>query len=214
MGSLIAYDQELQPVPSQFTAADSAWRLLAAGCVPGPDGRVRAAVFSVGALEQHVLAEMDVPRDGRWFVLPAGVGFLPAVGTEPAALLGTTLAVDGASVGRYHLAAVGADRLVPELQDEDDATTVSLSSTGGDLDGDALPDVVALMTFGESEEGSIGFRVFLALGTTHRGRRLTGISGPLAGRSPAVFARDFDQDGVDDLLIAAPDRFMVARMGP
>jgi hypothetical protein len=215
-GSYVAFDDGFQPVVSPLAAAaDPLWRLIGAGCVAGPTDPVRAVVYSQGQFIQQIVADMDGVRSGPWAALPFGVGFLPAVGDGEALLLGPTLKIDGTSIARVRLAPSTGDRLVPELVAEDDSTSFAISTAGGDVDGDGVGDVVSVLTFGDSELGDgVNFRLLVSLGVAHRGGRLVGLSGALVARAPAVIIHDFDEDGVDDVLVATALHFDLARMGP
>lgn len=79
--------------------------------------------------------------------------------------------------------------------------TISLSSAGGDLDGDGLSDLVALLDFGTDEEGVTQTRIYVALGATYRGQRIRGLSLPFEAISPRLVVVDLDADGTDEVAI-------------
>lgn len=199
---------------SPFDEESTTSRLLGTGCVSASDGQdYRIAAYSESNLQVRVIAEMDEPRSGGATVLPTGIGFTPALGSDPPYLLGTELSITGAEIVRYRLLALGARILGLEEVGRDATPTVPVSTAGGDFDSDGELDVAALIQVGESDRGT-QFRTLMALEVDHAGHRLLGMSARTEARRPRTWAADFDGDGFDELVVATPQSFGVLRFAP
>ena len=75
-----------------------------------------------------------------------------------------------------------------------------------------MVDVIAILTFGEMN-GLTLYRRFISLGVDHDGGRLVGISNDTEALRPRLWLADFNQDGIDDILVGTPVGFIVYRMG-
>lgn len=198
---------------SPFDDEPATSRLLATGCAAAADGEIyRVAAYGENTLQVRLVAEMDEPRSGNATLLPAGIGFTPALG-DPPYLLGTELSISGTEIVRYRLLALGARILGLEEMDRDATPTVPVSTGGGDFDGDGELDIAALIQFGESDRGT-QFRTLMALEVPHGSGRLLGMSARTEARRPRTFVADFDGDGLDELVVATPQTFAVVRFAP
>ena len=210
------YDASGQIVAdSWFTSNPQLSRPSAAGCVESVDGGVhRTAVFNTSPLSQVFLTEMDSGRQGAVPALRNGIGFSPADATAGARLLATELTIDGTTISRYRLAAIG-DAADAERVDSDQTVSIPQSLVGGNFDGDEAVDIVAALPFGTSIVGSPQIRLLMAMGTliSVRDQRLVGLSAGVDGERVAMWAVDFDENGIDDLLIASPTGFLILDMG-
>jgi hypothetical protein len=212
-GSFAALGADGSVVDSVFLGA-AAGRLVTSGCVAGTGAEVfRVVVFAEAGANQRVVAAMDKLREGTLATFPAGIGFAPTIGEESARLLGTELSLDGTAVARYRLRALGGAGLDLEKVTQDESPTVAQATLGGDVDGDDLVDVVALLELGTLEEER-QLRLLVVLGATHRGQRLIGLSKGESGRDARPFLADFDGDGISDLLVGTATSATIYRMGP
>jgi len=212
--SFAVYDADRNPVVSPFDDEPPGNRIAGSGCVSATTGDLhRTVVFSTGMAQQTVVADMDVPRHGNLIALGLGVGFAPVVGDGEAALLAGAIDVSGVSIGRWRLAPLAGANLELEEITADDAAAPPASAWGGDLDGDGELDVAALLTLGE-RDGTSQFRVMVSLSVDHLGGRLVGLSATSEAVRPRLLLRDFDGDGIDDVLIVSPGTASVLRLGP
>lgn len=181
---------------------------LGAGCVSAINGeQYRTIVFQgAGPVRPFVadIPELEQPPVGEVISFANTIGFVPAVGEEPAAFLGVNIDIDGASISRYQLA-VGPGELEPLLIAEDPSLTFVRAMRGGDIDGDQRPDVAALLDFGIDDQQRSRTRLQLVMGTEYLGKRLIGVSQELSGTDPLLFVADFNNDGSDDMLLADRD---------
>lgn len=190
---------------------------IASGCVHDIGKALRrTVVYASEGFQQSIVSVDDqggVAR-GQWATYPAGIGFLPAYrDSELSLLLGASVSIEGTAIGRYQLVIVDQSQLDLELTTQDDSATLFWSTQGGDVDGDRLPDVVALLDFGAIDELT-EIRLLVSLGIEHRGQRLVGISAPSAVPSPRLFLYDFDYDGHEDILVATPVSATIFQSGP
>lgn len=200
--TLIAIDAQGDPVASPFTAAAPSIAPLGAGCISGIDDQLyRTAVFHAEGPVRPFVADIDGPRLGEVVSFAGSVGFIRKIGESPAALLGVSIDIDGASIARYQLALGAQNELEPLLIAEDPSLTFVRAMGGGDIDGDERPDVAALLDFGLDDQLRNRTRLQLVMGTEYLGQRLLGVSQELAGTDPQLSLADFDGDGTDDLLL-------------
>lgn len=198
--------------PSPFAELDPGTPLVS-GCAADVAGApARVVVFHQLASRHTVYADMDALRRTEWITFPEGVGFAPAIGGEPASLLGLRVAVDGTSIARHQLLPLGTMGLELQTVAQDASTTPPLSTAAGDIDGDGALDIVAVLDFGRSDEGA-QFRVFIARGAEADGERVAAVSDVVVGEDAAVFVADVDDDGVDDIAFVTTDGIAVWSMG-
>lgn len=216
VSSVVAYDATGQVVPTVFSQDEGPTRPIAAGCVEGVEAGVdRTVVFAAGTLSQAFITEMDSGRAGVVPALRNAIGFAPADETANERLLGTELSVDGTTISRYRFNALGSSGADTERVDFDQTVSLPQSIAGGNLDNDGLADVVAAVPFGISTEGRAQIRLVVAMGTKIGSgeQRLVGLSPGFDGERVGVWLYDFDENGVDDVLVGSPTAFTVLDMG-
>jgi hypothetical protein len=200
---------DLESIESRLAAPGA---LVAAGCLLGKGEIARSAVFQRGAA-----LELEAEITGaRAAVLPTlsrrGIAFTPAIDSSAASgpyLLVNRLEADGESIARYSLVRGPDNRLALDVELEDEVAGQSIATTGGDFDGDKLPDVAGLLLLADLDQ-SRQVRVFIALGRAVEGVRLAGLSRAIAIGDAGterfldsqLIAADLDGDGYDELVIA------------
>ncbi len=190
---------------SGFLVEPMGSRILASGCVGDVSGaEQRVLVFNpeTDGLNRF-LVDSDGIQQGTLAVQNSGVGFAPSVGSTIARLLGTQLSIGGTFIGRY-LIVKAATQTTAELTDQQDIASVSLSTAGGRVDADNTVDIISLINVGVADD-STRYRVFVALGLQYEGQPVIGITDELQGLRPRAWLVDFDQDGVDEMLIGSLD---------
>jgi hypothetical protein len=214
--AVLAYDSDGQVVPTVFTADAAPTRPMAGGCVEGVEAGVdRTVVFATGTLSQTFITEMDSGRAGQVPALRTAIGFAPPDETANARLLATELSLDGTTISRYRFNALGSGGADAERVDHDPTVSLPQTIAGGNLDADTHVDVVAAVPFGINTEGRPQVRLLVSLGTKINGgdQRLVGLSPGFDAERVAVWLYDFDENGVDDILIGSPTAFTVLHMG-
>ncbi len=202
--------------------------LLAAGCAIGNAGINPAAVYvgvQDGMQANQLIAEVEDAAPAPWpNQIRRGISFTPplaASGSGPYAL-GNLQELDGQSIGRHTLVRGAAGSLALDVELEDEVAGISVSTAGGDFDGDGLLDVAGMLLVPSLNEADNQARVFTALGTTLEGTRLAGQSEALAPDAletqrfldSELFAADLDGDTFDELIIASRNLFRVISIEP
>ncbi len=186
---------------------------LVTGCVAGTsDAAHPTLVFKTGD-GIGFAAIMDTTRLGTLPIAAGGIGFSPAVGAETPRLLATELSLNGTSLRRLRLTTVGTDRAAAETVDEDPTPVVPLSTAGGDVDGDGLTDIVAILGL-SNPRAEVRFRLLIALGIEVDGQRIVGLSEEFSMQTPRLRLYDFDGDGDDDILLGGSTSLTILEMGP
>lgn len=180
--------------------------VFASGCVDDQDGvPIRTLVIDGGDQVGLVVAAEVSPSlyvTRPWVAVGSGTAFSPPVGETGRLLLGTQLNVNDFVVSR---ASWTRDGEAVELRMEglDSPPEIPVVNRGGDVDGDGTLDVVSLFGRQTLPGGPVRWSVWGVLGQTRRGRRMSGTYElPEATRAnPTLMVLDFDEDGVDDLLV-------------
>jgi hypothetical protein len=217
---LLSADLEVQPSPLATPGT-----LLAAGCMIGNAGVNPAAVVALDDGAMQLMAEIEGARSAPWpNRIQRGISFTPPLADSPGGgpfALGNLVEVDGQSIARHTLVRGPGNRLALDVDVEDEVAGFAVSSTGGDFDGDNLLDVAGLLLVININQ-VVEARVFVALGATLEGNRLTGQSGALAPDEQGtqrfldteLIAADLDRDGIDELVLASRNRFEVYSLEP
>ena len=204
-GTRAAYSADAAAVASPLLDALPEGRLVASGCVtvaPGPVRRTLVASES-GLLQRLAVDADDGPRSGRWDAAAIGIGIRESADGSTGELLGSRLGIDGLSLTGASLVPLGNDRIDVMTTTSDDAPTLALSTAAGDIDGDGLSDLVALLDFGTDDDGKTEARLYVALGATYRGERIRGIGLPVSLPTPRLYLTDLDGNGVDEIAIVS-----------
>ena len=209
-----AFDSNRAPVASALADQAPSARIHASGCVDDVGGAIyRTVVFINEGFDQELLVhdtDSDTIRHGAWETYAAGIGFVGVA--DEHLLIGPRVTIEGSAIARYQLVKIGSDEVDLDLVAEDAAPTLFYSAPGGDVDGDGLADVVALLDFGGSD-GITQYRLLVALGRTHRDQRIVGLSGANSAQLPRLLLADFDGNGADDVVVATPTSAAILAMG-
>jgi hypothetical protein len=214
--SLALYDVDGEPVDAPLIGQEvpTGARIAGSGCVSATSdtGLHRTVAFTSDGPQLDIVTDLDGGRHGKLSALAQGIGFAPALGGE-AHLLASEVDIDGVRMGRWRLAPLGPSALELEQVTDDGSTAPPASTAGGDVDLDGQPDVAAVIAFGERDDITL-FRIRITLATDHFGDRLSGLSSAVPIARPRLFLHDLDSDGVDDIILASPDRVLIYDMGP
>jgi hypothetical protein len=184
--------------------------VLASGCVSDQGGsQARMLVVEgseVGLQLSTKVGNAHLFRD--WLAVNVGMGFAPALGGEPAVLLGVQLAVNDFVVSRVSLAR-GGDGFGFETVGIDSPPEIPFSTVGGDLDGDGVLDVAALFRRRGQPGDPARYALWVVSGRVHRGTRIAGVLpvGEAGFRAPQLMLIDLDGDGADELLVGERSGF-------
>jgi len=212
-GAVVVGDAFSDAAPMITAVGASPNDFLATGCIAGTsDASHRTIVFKQGD-KIGFAAQMDMIRLGMIPIAAGGIGFTRAVGNDTPRLLATELSLNGTTLRRLRLATFGAEGALTEIADEDPTPVVPMSTAGGDVDGDGLTDVVALIGLA-TPRAEVRFRVLIALGIEVDGERIVGLSEEFSMESPRLRLYDFDGDGDDDILLGGGSTFKILEMGP
>ncbi len=211
---MLSADLEALDSPLEVARPVLTGPLLAAGCAIGNAGINPAAVY-VGGVGQmndptiELIAEVEDAAPALWpNQIRRGISFTPilaAAGFGPYAA-GNLQELDGQSIGRHTLVRGAGGSLALDVELEDEVAGISVSTAGGDFDGDGLLDVAAMLLVPSINQDDNQARVFTALGTTLEGTRLAGQSEALAPDEVGtqrfldseLFAADLDGDTFDE----------------
>ena len=181
--------------------------LRTSGCVEDQLGATNPTVVlsqSRGADDPTFRALIAARVDGGTQVGLAG-GFVTAVSadavsTGPGGLQLGQITAEGPSLGRYDLQPLANSTLTASLVGEDPTPSQITELASGDVDGDGLTDMVALLAFANNVQ------VFISLALPDSGDRLRGFfAGPVTDRFARLRVADLDQDGVDDIILLGND---------
>lgn len=137
----------------------------------------------------------------------AGSAF-PATNTGSGGLQLGLVTDEGPAIGHYDIQLLGANMLAIDEVANDPTPSVVTDLASGDVDGDDLNDVVALLSFGDNVQ------VFISLARPGTDDRLRGFfPGPIAGRSTSLRVFDVNGDGVDDIVLLGETELVVLDMG-
>lgn len=226
--TMLSADLEALDSPLEVSRPVLAGPLLAAGCAIGNAGINPAAVYvgeQGGDLTIELIAEVEDAAPAPWpNLIRRGISFTPllaATGPGPYAL-GNLQQLDGESIGRHTLVRGAGGSLALHVELEDEVAGISVSTAGGDFDGDGLLDVASMLLVPSLNQDDDQARVFTALGATLEGTRLAGQSDALAPDAAEtqrfldseLFAADLDGDGFDELIIASRNLFRVISLEP
>jgi hypothetical protein len=193
-------------------------RILSSGCatdVAGDLVRTLAHVAPTAGVV-HLIVDADRVREAPTLLLNADLAFTPAIGDDPAYLVGNTAEIDGISLDRFLIEPLGSGALSLQesASDPDDIIGLALSTVGGDFDGDDVLDIAALLAFGVVD-GRTEYRIFVSLGgVEYHGGRLVGLSRPGLAFDPKLTVVDDNDDGFDDLVISSLTGTALLRLGP
>jgi len=207
----------------QGSHPDRVEQVLAAGCVRGLDATYRAAVYQLPSdVSPRPVLVLDAPGTEPAPINTLalrGLAFTPLVaGGDGPYLLANRFENDGNSIARYSVVPVDQAPTFLDQVTEDETAGLSDATAAGDFDGDGLIDVASLVAVPVVTGGS-ELRFFMSLGTEVEGQRLFGLAGS-DGRlertpnAPLLIARDFDDDGIDDLVVATPAGFSLFELEP
>jgi len=201
-----------QLVISPFAGANAPGKPIASGCVSNA-GTLHRAIVYTNASATTLVADMDGIRKAKLSTLTAGMAFGPSSESEEALLLANTLSIAGTDITRFRIGPIDSDKLAVELVTSDATPTIPQSTTAGDFDGDGVLDIASVLVFGDSRDAG-SYRIYISMGMTTRSGRVVGVSEANDGQRPRIFARDFNEDGYDDLLIASSLGYEIFSMGP
>ena len=214
---VLVFDGDLDALPSPLAGAGS---LVAAGCMLGNGGPYPGVVLQIADETLRIMAEID---DARPATLPTGrrgIAFTPALDGSGPYLLSNRLEADGESIARYSLVRGPGEQLALDVELEDEVAGASLATAGGDFDGDGRLDITGLILISAPDRATV--HVFVALGETLEGARLSGLSTAIAIGLPdtqrfsdsQLHTADLDGDGFDELIIARRDGATVFDLVP
>lgn len=193
---------------SPFT--DVAGEPLASGCISSGDTLHRAVVYQSGNNLVTVVVDMDDGvRTGSLAVIPSGISFSPATGSEDALLLATTLGLEGTDLVRYAMLPVGASDIAFEPVASNATPTFARSTLAADFDDDGHTDVAGVLTFGDTSS-TTEYRLYITLGLPTGA--IAGVSPVAQGLRPRIWTRDFNRDGYDDIVVASANSFVIFSM--
>ena len=207
----VVIDSSGQTQSSPFSENSIEGKAIASGCLTISGKLQRVVVYTTGQVTTLLTIVDGMPRTTTLGVIPVAVGFIEDDGES--LLLATTLSVSGTDIVRFRISTVADSALAVEPVTSDATPSFSLSTAAGDLDGDGLVDVAAIVSvLGSGEDAT--YRLFISLGLQAAGARVAAISGQQRGERPRLFVRDFDGDGHEDLLIGTAISYMILLMGP
>ena len=205
---------------------ESGAQLIEAGCVRGLDSVYPAVVYSAtnpqGDTRIRVAADLGDSKPATWATVARGIAFTPELSDPQTGapvgpfLLGNRFEIDGGSLARFNLVPGVSGQLGLDLIDQDDLAGTVLSSTAGDLDGDGLLDVAALILV-VLPDRTTEIRAFVALGQTVEGARLAGISDAsidVTDIDARLMAADLAGEGHDQLIVATSTGPLVFDLEP
>jgi hypothetical protein len=222
-GEVGMYDPLGQRVDDEWVGARprNAGELMAVGCVRGLEETYRAAVYTVNdGSSPRPLLVLDAAGAEPTPINSAvdrGYAFTPVYDTgEGPFLLANRFETDGNSIARYTALPIDGAPTFLDERDEDEIAGLSTSTVGGDFDEDGRLDVASMVAV-PTGDGRVELRFFMALGFVVEEQRLfgqgaSGIANP--DFRPILYAADFDEDGIDDLLVATTEGFSAFELEP
>lgn len=159
-----------------------------------------------------IAARVDgVPQVGQIGVLTTAVS-AESISTGPGGLQLGRITAEGPAIERYDLQPLANGTLTAGLVGVDPTPSQVTELASGDVDGDGLTDLVALLAFANSSQ------IFVSLALPGTGDRLRGFfAGPVTDRSAKLRVADVDQDGDDDIVLFGSEmgttRLTVLEMG-
>ena len=134
-------------------------------------------------------------------------------------LLVTQLSAHESAISRNHVLNIDEDPISFERVAADSLGGASFELASGDIDGDGLLDVMALMGIGTPQPGVTPQALITVLGVEHEGERIAASWFVGEFDRPELWVQDFDGDGYDDILIIGhhaigPGHVVVFRSGP
>ena len=222
-GVIGLYDPLGRRVDDEWTGPRprNAGEIMAAGCVRGLEETYRAAVYAVNdGSSPRPLLVIDAPGAEPTPINSAvdrGYAFTPVYDTgEGPFLLANRFETDGNSIARYTTVPIDGAPTFLDERDEDEIAGLATSTVGGDFDQDGRLDVAAMVTV-PTGDGRVELRFFMALGFVVEEQRLFGLDAASVADPdfrPILYAADFDQDGIDDLLVATTQGFSAFELEP
>jgi hypothetical protein len=234
-GTEVSQSPFVTSVPPVFPSDPDklAARLDDAGCISATDGTLYPAIVRAdgnsgefGPFSHTILLAGAGPGatliyTTPWDVAASGIRFAPAIGSTTPQLVGAHLTTQNIFIHRLQILGLDVDsgQIELELVARDASPEFPQSTAAGDVDGDGLPDIVALLPFGPmSPEGSL-FSLLIVLGVEHRGERVAAQDGVGYMANPQLWLADLDGDGIDDIIVGerpmdGTTNIWVYHMGP
>lgn len=208
------------PVINPAALAVTDGELVSAGCVDGGLETLPTVIVAqgrdgqLGLVTAQVVTKTGVGTEDEATriqaaaaAVTAGSAF-PATNPGPGGLQLGVVTDEGPQISHFDLQLLDANKVALDEVNADPTPSVVTALAAGDIDGDDLNDVVALVAFGDSVQ------VFMSLARPGTDDRLRGFfPGPVAERSAELRVFDVDGNGVDDIVLLGDTTLTVLNMG-